>query len=641
MATIREDRDRCHANDSDRPGARTRVNPAAVDARECYERGKTAFAGKVEALERRSRAIGSARLALAAAGVALLGGIVWRRLGAGAWVALALVAAAFLALVVVHSRVFAAKERASAALRFHERGLRRLAHAWGELPSTSERFRGGGEHPFAGDLDIFGRASLMQLVDSTETPIGEARLAELLARQDFAGWPEGLLERQRAVRELAGRFAFREALATAGGVLAEDGGGSDVSTLLAWAEQSGPARDPKIPPALHAAAWVLPALAASAVAFGPAVHLEPGAVTLVVATEILLGIAAGERLTRMLAAASARESAVTRWQEMIAAMEGEPFEAPLLARLRNRLLTAAPATRSASAEVAALARIVGFLDARRNEVFRFFLGPFVFWDVHWGLALERWRARAGGRLRGWLDAIAEIEAFAAFGSFAFEHPDFAFPEPAAEPLFQAQALAHPLLLAQVRVGNDLDLPEAARALVVTGSNMSGKSTLLRAIGINAVLALAGAPACAHRLRIGPLRVATSMRVQDSLEQGVSHFYAELRRLKQVLDLAHESPPVLFLLDEILHGTNSRERVLGARAVVRELLGAGALGAVSTHDLGIVALEEELGGRVVNVHFEEQVSGDVLRFDYALRPGVVRSSNALRLMRALGIRVDET
>jgi len=170
--------------------------------------------------------------------------------------------------------------------------------------------------------------------------------------------------------------------------------------------------------------------------------------------------------------------------------------------------------------------------------------------------------------------------------------------------------------------------------------MSGKSTLLRALGVNAVLAIAGAPVCARSARLGALRVATSMRIEDSLEQGVSHFYAELRRLKRVIDLARapDRAPVLFLLDEILHGTNSRERVLGACAVVRELVGRKALGAVSTHDLGITALGEELGGSVENVHFEEQVDGERMTFDYVLRPGIVQSSNALRLMRAVGIDV---
>jgi DNA mismatch repair ATPase MutS len=324
---------------------------------------------------------------------------------------------------------------------------------------------------------------------------------------------------------------------------------------------------------------------------------------------------------------------------MFAAIEQEPFDAPLLRDLRARL---ASGQRLASRELAALATVVGFVDARRNEIFRFLIGPFLFWDVHCAAALLSWRARAGAHLRGWIDALGEVEALASLGAFAFEHPDFVWPELAAEPMLVARGLAHPLLPDDRRVGNDVNLPGAGRALVVTGSNMSGKSTLLRAIGVNAVLAYAGAPACATALRIGAARVATSMRVLDSLEQGVSHFLAEVRRLKRVLDLAEGRgrAPVLFLLDEILHGTNSRERVTGACAVVTELVKRGAFGAVSTHDLGITALERELGGRVTNVHFEEQIAADAMTFDYVLRPGIVQSSNALRLMRAIGIDVKD-
>jgi DNA mismatch repair ATPase MutS len=261
--------------------------------------------------------------------------------------------------------------------------------------------------------------------------------------------------------------------------------------------------------------------------------------------------------------------------------------------------------------------------------------------VHCALALLRWRARSGSRLRGWLETLGEIEALASLAGFAFERPDFAWPDLTPEPRLDARALGHPLIDASRRVGNDVSLPAGGRALVITGSNMSGKSTLLRALGTNAVLAGAGAPVCAKALRIGPLRVATSMRVEDSLEQGVSHFYAELRRLKRVIDLAREprSAPVLFLLDEVLHGTNSRERIIGACAVVETLLSLGALGAVSTHDLGITVLERKLAGRVENAHFEEQVRGDAMTFDYVLRPGIVQSSNALRLMRAVGIDVE--
>ena len=285
---------------------------------------------------------------------------------------------------------------------------------------------------------------------------------------------------------------------------------------------------------------------------------------------------------------------------------------------------------------------VGYLDATQNEVFRIFIAPLLLWDVHCAVALVKWRRRSGARLRGWLDVLGEVEALASLGAFAFEHPEFAWPELSPQPMLEARGLGHPVLPDDRRVDNDVCFPRCGRALVVTGSNMSGKSTMLRAIGVNAVLAFAGAPVCAASMRIGRARVATSMRVVDSLEEGISHFYAELRRLKGVLDLAARSErgPVLFLLDEVLHGTNSRERVLGACAVVRQLLALGAFGAVSTHDLGITVLQEELGEAVENVHFEDRVEGEVMTFDYVLRPGIVQSSNALRLMRSLGIAVPE-
>jgi L-amino acid N-acyltransferase YncA len=602
-----------------------------VEARATYEQGRILRSREAASLEARARTIGTMRLALAVAALLLVGAFVWGAVGRWAGWALAADLVAFVALVVLHARVHEAKERASASLRFHQRGLARMDHAWDALPKGSERFRSN-EHSFAGDLDVFGHGSLMQLVDATETRFGEERLAQLLSLEDPGLWPDDVTARQQAVRDLASRPAFREALATAGGVLADEK--PDPESLLAWAEDRR-----GLAPALAVLGWVLPAVTVAVVALRSAAGLRPGFVTLVVVVQVAIGIAIGMRLTSILSAASARESTATRWRSMVAAVEAEPFEAPLLIELRGRLSSG---TRRASEEMAALERIVGFVDARRNEVFRLLIGPLLQWDVHCAFALLRWRDRAGPHVRGWFHALGEVEALASLAGFAFEHDAFVWPELATEPVFQARDLAHPLLPDGRRVGNDVSLPTAGRALVVTGSNMSGKSTLLRALGVNAVLAFAGAPVCAASMRIGAARVATSMRIEDSLEEGVSHFYAELRRLKRVLDLAREPhrPPVLFLLDEILHGTNSRERVLGACAVVRVLVEGGALGAVSTHDLGITALERELGGRVENVHFEEQVAGEAMTFDYVLRPGIVQSSNALRLMRAIGIAVPD-
>ncbi len=600
-----------------------------MEAKATYEQGQQARSREVASLEGRARTIGTVRLAIALAALVMVGGLVWGHFGSWAGLALGALAIVFVAFVVLHARVIDAKDRAAAALRFHERGLSRLAHAWERLPVTSQRFRSS-DHPFAADLDVFGRGSIMQLVDATETLFGEERLAGLLSLEDPGVWPDETAARQAAVRDLAGRPAFREALATAGGVLADDK--PDPAALLAWAE----AKD-ALETWMRALGFIVPGALLAIGAFGPVLGASSRLIWLASIGAIALGSWVGVRLTPILSAASAREQAVTRWRGMIEAIEREPFEAPLLVRLRESLTVGG---RKASEEIAALARIVGFVDARRNEVFRLLVGPLLMWDVHCALALLRWRTRAGGHVRAWLDALGEVEALASLGGFAFEHPTFAWPELSLDPRLEARGLGHPLVAEDKRVDNDVSLPAAGRALVVTGSNMSGKSTLLRALGVNAVLAIAGAPVCARSARLGALRVATSMRIEDSLEQGVSHFYAELRRLKGVIDLARspDRSPVLFLLDEILHGTNSRERVLGACAVVRELVGRNALGAVSTHDLGITALGEELGGKVENVHFEEQVEDGRMTFDYVLRPGIVQSSNALRLMRAVGIDV---
>jgi DNA mismatch repair ATPase MutS len=319
---------------------------------------------------------------------------------------------------------------------------------------------------------------------------------------------------------------------------------------------------------------------------------------------------------------------------MLALIEREELTTPSLKALQARL-------RGATLEMRSLGRILGFLEARNNEVWRFFIGPALMWDLNCVIFLERWRDRTGKRVRDWFVVLGEIEALASLAGYAFERPDHAMPELADAPTFEAKGLGHPLLREDKRVDNDVALAGPGHGLIVTGSNMSGKSTLLRAMGANSVLALAGAPVCARALRIGPVRVVTSMRVRDSLEEGVSHFYAELQKLKRVIDLSRrkDEGTVFFLLDEILHGTNSRERILGARAIIKELLSRGAMGAVSTHDLGISDLDREISGDVLrNVHFEEQVEGDRMTFDYTLRNGIVQSSNALRLMKLVGIDV---
>jgi hypothetical protein len=386
------------------------------------------------------------------------------------------------------------------------------------------------------------------------------------------------------------------------------------------------------------ASWMLPTLAVLSMAFGARLRLPRGAWIGVVLAELAFLAIHRQRTTPIVVAASSREGSLARFAEVFKTLESEAFDAVLLRRVQKKLHASGARV---TEEMAALARIVGFVDARQNEVFRLFIAPVLLWDFHCAVALDRWRSRAGPRVREWFETLGEMEALASLAGFSFDRADHAWPELSERAGFEASDLGHPLLQADRRVANDVTLPGPGNALLVTGSNMSGKSTLLRAIGLNAVLALAGAPVCAKKLVLGRVAVATSMRVRDSLEAGVSHFLAELTKLKRVVDLARSSPPVLFLLDEILHGTNSRERLIGARAIVRALTDLGALGAVSTHDLGIAERTPDLEGRVTNVHFEEQVDNDgTMTFDYKLKAGVVHTSNALRLMRAVGLDVAD-
>jgi ABC-type multidrug transport system fused ATPase/permease subunit len=608
-----------------------------VGAQTVYTERLAARNAAVELLAARAARVSTARIAVALSAIALVGAIVWMPLNGSWYWGVGLLAVAFIALVLVHASIFEEKERAIAARRFYERGLLRLNEKWQTLPSDGARFKEP-DHPYADDLDLFGRASLFQLLDTTESRLGETHLAGLLTGSHQGAYPKDVLARQVAVRDLASRLEFRENLSAHGAVLRDDR--PDPRPFLTWAEGAipfvGTLENPGAPSSLLvAASYALPALTIAFFFLAESLSFPRGVALIPLALQLVILRSVGERVARIAAAVTSQERSVARYLAMLREVESTVFEGTRLVSLRARL---AASGAKATTEMRALARIVGFLDARDNEVFRFFIGPIVMWDLHGVLALERWRARVGRSVRVWFEVLGEMEALSSLATFAYENPSYVLPDLGVDARYEADALAHPLIREDKRVVNDVRLAGPGTALVITGSNMSGKSTLLRAMGINAVLALAGAPVCATRLALGPVKIVTSMRVKDSLESGVSHFYAEVEKLKRVLDVSRGETKVLFLLDEILHGTNSRERLIGARAVVRELLRCGALGGVSTHDLGIGDLETSLPTQVKNVHFQEQVEGDRMTFDYKLRGGIVTSSNALRLMRMVGIDV---
>jgi DNA mismatch repair ATPase MutS len=297
--------------------------------------------------------------------------------------------------------------------------------------------------------------------------------------------------------------------------------------------------------------------------------------------------------------------------------------------------------------------LIGWLQARQNQIFAL-VAALLLWELQFAVVIERWRAAHNADvLRAWLETVGEVEALLALAGYAYEHPADPFPEilDRAEAgvervCFEGTGLGHPLLPEHVAVRNDLCLDASRRLYLVSGSNMSGKSTFLRTVGVNAVLALAGAPVRATHLKIAPLTLGASLRTQDSLQNGVSRFYAEVLRLRDIVERAAESgsdgtPPLLFLLDEILHGTNSHDRRVGAEAILRALLRHSASGLATTHDLALTGIADVSASSLpggVNVHFEDQMSDGKMTFDYRLRPGVVEKSNAIALMRAVGLEV---
>jgi hypothetical protein len=516
------------------------------------------------------------------------------------------------------------RERAERAAACSENGLARLAHRFAGTGEPGERFRDP-HHPYAEDLDLFGRGSLFELLCRARTREGEDRLATWLLAP---ATPEALAERQEAVRELTPALDLREDLA----LLGEDvRAGLHAAALRRWGE--APPGFARLP-ALRLAAAALSLLTLGTLALWLRSEAGPLPFAVAAAAQGLFAAALRHPIARVAAAADLPARDLGLFAGLLARLEVERPRAPRLAALRAALESdGAPPSR----RIAQLRRRVDLLEQRRNQLFAP-LAALLLWKTQWGLALEAWRLRCGPALGRWIDTVGEVEALASLAGFAWERPDARFPELlAGAPRFEASALGHPLIPPARCVANDLRLGDEPAVLVVSGSNMSGKSTLLRSAGTAALMALAGAPVCAARLALTPLQVGASLRSQDSLQEGVSRFQAELLRLRQVKDLVERgAPPVLFLLDEILHGTNSHDRALGAEAVVRGLVGRGAIGLVTTHDLALARVADALAPRAANVHFEDRMVEGRMEFDYRLRPGVVARGNALELMRAMGL-----
>ncbi len=572
---------------------------------------------------RREEVITRARLGVALAAVL----IAWLAFGAGRlspwW--LAAPAAAFVTLLATHARVRRTRLRAERGAAYYRRGLARLDGQWAGTGRTGARFRDP-HHPYADDLDLFGEGSLYELLCEARTSMGEETLAAwLLAPSD----PAVVRERQAAVQSLAPRLDLREDLAVLGEEVAAVVP-PNALTSLATANERAPSTRLRLG-AVAVSALTVAVVASWAVGWAPLiVALAALAVQGVVDWRLR------ERVREADRAVAGHGPDLELLAAVLERFEGEPAGSPLLDQLLANLATDGVRP---SRVVRRLRVWVDLLDSRRNQ----FFAPFALasmWGVHCALAIEAWRARHGGAVGAWLAAIGQLEALCSLAGYAWEHPADVYPTlEEGQARFEAEALGHPLIPEARCVLNDVALSGATRVLMVSGSNMSGKSTLLRAVGTNALLAQVGAPVRASRLRLSHLSLGATLLIRDSLQEGTSRFYAELVRLRDIVRIASAPIPLLFLLDEILHGTNSHDRRLGAAAVVRGLVQRGAIGLVTTHDLALSEMVHDPEVHAVNVHFEDRLEDGKMVFDYRMRPGVVRTSNALALMRTLGLWSD--
>jgi hypothetical protein len=566
--------------------------------------------------------VGYAKLAVIAAGLLLLWTVWAKQLVPAYWLLAPVVV--YASLTILHGRVLRAKARANTAADFYRKGIARIEDRWAGGGQTGERFRDT-NHVYAEDLDLFGPGCLFELLSTARLPMGESRLANWLCEESEVG---AILERQKLIEELREKLDLREDLAVTGEDLKAR---MNPESLIDWAEGKS---------ILPGGSWrVIAALLAIAAGAGIVYYLQTATLwpllsVMVVETIVLAWLR--RKAHTVIEGVDCNAEGLLLFSEILERLEREPFASP---RLREFAVELKGEDEPASRAIRKFARIVYWIDASDGVLAKMAELPFLY-SVQIGMAAEAWRRRWGAKIRRWAELTGEMEALLSLATYSYEHPTDPFPEfvGAKEGLgfFDGKELGHPLIAAEKSVRNSVRLDVQTRVLLVSGSNMSGKSTLLRVVGINTVLAMAGAPIRGKRLQLTPLKIGTRIRSTDSLQEGRSSFYTEILHIRKVFETANGTVPMVFLFDELLEGTNSKDRRIGAEGLIQGLLKRRAIGIVTTHDLALTEIAAAVGNVMRNMHLEDQVVDGKMRFDYKLREGVVEKSNALELMRLIGL-----
>lgn len=536
----------------------------------------------------------------------------------------------FLILLNKHSRIRHNKKCSTLMCEINESSLKRLKGEWKSFEDDGADFLND-DHNYSKDLDIFGKGSLFQYINTASTYLGREKVKHILAYPNYS--IEEIYDRQEAVKELSDNLGWRQRFMAEGKIATEEKKNPEL--LFKWGKEKN---NLFCSGKFILMTYILPIITIGVILLYFLLGSIPYYFPLIaIGIQILILKFNSEKSNKILNVVYKYKKDIEVYSKMLNLIEKKSFKSSYLVKLKENLISENKIT--ATEQINKLSRVVNLISDRAN-FFYHIINIVTFWEYHCLIRLERWKKESGGCIEQWLNTIAEIEALSSLAVIKHDYPEWAMPEIKETSLMLgAKNIGHPLIIKN-RVCNNLKIDKAESILLITGSNMSGKSTLLRTAGINLVLAYAGAPVCADTFCCSIMNIYTCMRISDNLEENVSSFYAELLRIRKLVDATKEKEPVFFLLDEIFRGTNSKDRHTGAKVLIEKLSNENALGMVSTHDLELADIEEK-NKKVRNYHFREQYKNNEIYFDYKLRLGVSTTRNAIYLMRMAGIDIDNS
>lgn len=591
-----------------------------------YQERQEQFEGQLKEAKKRHNILAAVRLAVFAAAI-LACWLLWSVGPAAIFTVIGLTIAAFLVLMKLSTRIQNQIAYYQALAKINED---EVSAAYGGYVGFEEgNYYLRGEHPYNSDLDVFGRGSIFQYINRTCTLPGRDQLAAWLQHPTMD--IEAIKARQEAIKELTPKLEWRQDFQAAG--LAQEETREDKDLVMEWVDE----------PSYFSTKWyfkvlmyLFPAIMFSLIALSM-LEIVPSQITAAFFfLQLGIAFAFAKRISHYHNKVSSRHAILAKYSKLLELIEGEQFSAPLLKNLQSKLTTNG---KPASQHFNQLTRIVSSFESRQNILAAVFTNGLFLWDLHNSVRLEKWKDLFKEDLVSWFDVPAQFDALNSLATMAYNRPSFNYPEPQQGDFYiEAVGMGHPLLYEATRIDNDLTIGGSGHFILTTGANMAGKSTFLRGIGVNLILAMAGAPICSEQFRFVPVQIYTSMRASDSLLEHESFFYAELMKLKSIIDALQDGQQMFVLLDEILKGTNSKDQQTGSKALLDQLINLKASGMIATHDLELGKLEDEYGGRIRNKCFEIAIEDDELVFDYKLKDGISQSLNATFLMKKMGITV---